>query len=326
MKIFGAALVALVLDGTALAQTPKMEFKARTLGDRLRVEGTSSLPDRSLLRMNLSHLEERTQASGIHPVEIPEQTSFVEQKGQTFSMEIPLTTPGQYRVAVEYGPEDQPEEATARQPVSVSQEVKGWRRDEHFPRFAGFREEMDQHRAKILELIDEFERVSSDETSWNRESKALIEKSNRILKTLEESKPARVFTAAAEELKGVIRMLTTLTHYLKFDPATGQGEFYDYHINARVKTQHEEEFDFEKLRRYARNTVDIVARERRLIFLADLRFSLQSTDPSELRKSAEAIAKIEENLEEFLKELQSMDAAGALERIAAFEEKIRSGK
>jgi len=271
-----AVLITLLSSTAALAQDVSIAtaFKTAKGKTKIRIDGKTSLPDETVLRITLYRLDERAAGGRLEPVATVTGSALAPVARKTFYAE-PTVPPGGgcFRAIVELIDEDQTPDAQIALQGKTS--TRRWEipfqqwSDEYVPALPKSLVTLDGFRQDAIALVDRVERIAVNADLWKKESPAVIKEAELLLKKLTSSLTRGSFPAAHAEVVSVVSNLLASLQLLKWNADGSLEGVWDYHTGNMAKTHKHEDFSWDALRRYLEAAGDIGGREMGLWFVKE---------------------------------------------------------
>jgi hypothetical protein len=264
------------ISSSALAQDVSIStaFKTQRGKTKIRIDGKTSLPDETVLRITLYRLDERAAGGRLDPVATVTGSALAPVARKTFFAEPTVQAGGGcFRAVLELIEEDQTPDAQLA--LKGKSSTRRWEipfhqwSDEYVPALPKSLVTLDGFRQDAITLVDRVERIAVNADLWKKESPAVIKEAEQLLKKLTSSLTRGSFPAAHAEVVSVVSNLLASLQLLKWNADGSLEGVWDYHTGNKAKTHKHEDFSWDALRRYLEAAGDIGGREMGLWFVKE---------------------------------------------------------
>ena len=240
----------------------------------LRFEGKTTLPNDAVLKGSLYRLEERAAGGRLsaEPAEAGRAVAQVAEKKVSF--QFPADRPGLYRLTVELSEDRQdPALLPALRKLPVTKwtfEAEGWG-DAWIAQLGGRLADIDRFGQEAITLIEEFGQAAVSKDVWTDRRPKLEKEAEKFLKKIEEAQAAQVYTASFKESRDTVRNMKGNAALFQFgDDGKCRGPF-NYMTKKPAQTIHQEDFTFERIKKYLEEAGTVAGREYCLWLVKDIR-------------------------------------------------------
>lgn len=242
----------------------------------VRFEGKTTLPNDAVLKGTLYRLDERAASGRLAPEPVEAGRAVAQVAERKLAFQFPAERPGFYRLTVEISDDRQdPAHLAALRKLPVTRwtfEGAAW--GDGWAGQLGTRlAEVDHFAHEALALIDEFAQAAVSKEIWTDRRPKLEKEADRILKKFEEGQVPQSYPAAFKELRDTVRNLRGSAGLFQFgDDGKCRGPF-NYMTKKPAQTLHQEDFTFERVKKYIEDAGAIAGRELGLWLIKDVRRS-----------------------------------------------------
>jgi len=290
VRAFLAAAAVLTASGPAFprpqdpAKKDAVELKCVNVPTKnrptLRLEGESStLPEGVILNMEILQVSERAAGPNLTTSGNSYHSDRVKVQRKKFVYVSPAgTSPGFYRVVVRLMDDMQGsrsraalKEAGTPVPQEWAFDYAAWG-DDLAGRLSSALLEFDGQVTEAKAMMDRFAQATSQKAIWEANGKTLDRDASRMIADVSKSEAKQLFPAGAGEITTVLGSAQSSTRFCVFSADGKFEKVHNYHNpDGKAVTHRQEEFNWDNLKKYLDEAMELAGREYALWVVKDAR-------------------------------------------------------